>query len=477
MVSLISAQGLTKNGAILSNDLTPSSLKVGTVTYPNTNGIDGQVLTTDGAGTATWMTPSSNVSASSFPMVSTSERDALGITTPGYVVFNSTTNTYQGTQAILSPYDNLTTTIYGEARCNGSSYFTQTFKVAGQTISSATLSVWQVIAPGNFHFALIDSGMGYTVSEADFAVSSGNANATVTIPLSGEGGNLMLWGSNYTIKITCLDGGDVKFLLNANSGVGTFYNSFNAFTSTAHNISCKLNLASEGIKWVDTNSDLTSTVASNTYLPLNGGQLTGDLSGINATLSGTVTAIEFKIPSGTSSQFLKGDGSVDSSTYLTSATGLPLSGGTLTGGLTGTTITGTSIIKSGGTSSQFLKADGTVDSNTYLTTSSASYNYTTRIAQTFELSSINDSNSGSIFYTESNYNFNEPYLSDGFTCTIINTSNGPISLYSVNNIFYSVNSSSGTNNFYIQAGATIKLNVITVGGIKRYYLSGEITPG
>jgi hypothetical protein len=41
----------------------------------------------------------------------------------------------------------------------------------------------------------------------------------------------------------------------------------------------------------------------------------------------------------------------------------------------GNTINGTSIVKSGGTSSQFLKADGSVDSNTYLTTSSASSTY------------------------------------------------------------------------------------------------------
>ena len=44
---------------------------------------------------------------------------------------------------------------------------------------------------------------------------------------------------------------------------------------------------------------------------------------------------------------------------------LPRSGGTLTGN-----ITAPSFIKSGGTSSQFLKADGSVDSNTYITSAS-----------------------------------------------------------------------------------------------------------
>jgi hypothetical protein len=41
----------------------------------------------------------------------------------------------------------------------------------------------------------------------------------------------------------------------------------------------------------------------------------------------------------------------------------------------GGAITGTSIVRSGGTSSQFLKADGSVDSSTYLTTGTASSTY------------------------------------------------------------------------------------------------------
>jgi hypothetical protein len=54
---------------------------------------------------------------------------------------------------------------------------------------------------------------------------------------------------------------------------------------------------------------------------------------------------------------------------------------TLYGGLTGTSasfsssVTGNTIVKTGGTSSQFLKADGSVDSSTYLTTSSAASTY------------------------------------------------------------------------------------------------------
>ena len=54
----------------------------------------------------------------------------------------------------------------------------------------------------------------------------------------------------------------------------------------------------------------------------------------------TITASSYIIPSGASSQFLKADGSTDNNTYLTSidvsAGYLPLTGGTLTGSITGT---------------------------------------------------------------------------------------------------------------------------------------------
>ena len=137
------------------------------------------------------------------------------------------------------------------------------------------------------------------------------------------------------------------------------------------------------------------------YLQLTGGTLTGALTGTSITGSSIVKS------GGTATQFLKADGSVDTSAYLTAAvssitagTGLTggtisstgtinadttvlqtvnnlfpktdsrylqLTGGTLTGALTGTSITGSSIVKSGGTATQFLKADGSVDTSAYLT--------------------------------------------------------------------------------------------------------------
>jgi hypothetical protein len=74
-------------------------------------------------------------------------------------------------------------------------------------------------------------------------------------------------------------------------------------------------------------------------------------SGNAATIIGTLNATTLVKNGGTSSQFLKADGSVDSSTYLTtsaaSSTYLPLAGGTLTGALSGTSATFSSSVSVG----------------------------------------------------------------------------------------------------------------------------------
>ncbi len=126
----------------------------------------------------------------------------------------------------------------------------------------------------------------------------------------------------------------------------------------------------------------------------------GILTAGSATL-GATTASSFVKTGGTSAQFLKADGSVDESTYLTSATlsstlsdtFVPFKGATSNvdlnsksisniNALSATTVNAGSFVKSGGTSSQYLRADGSVDA-TVVTTSNAS----STLSNTFELSS------------------------------------------------------------------------------------------
>ena len=156
----------------------------------------------------------------------------------------------------------------------------------------------------------------------------------------------------------------------------------------------------------------------------------GNTSLGNTSVTGSVTANKFERVGGTSSQFLKADGSIDNSVYITEdvlntnlvksikgtdnqvkatanagaiTLSLPesvtisntvnasklsasttdagtltagtstLGATTLTGGLSGSTVnlsgaaTASSFVKTGGTSAQFLKADGSVDAAAYLT--------------------------------------------------------------------------------------------------------------
>jgi len=117
--------------------------------------------------------------------------------------------------------------------------------------------------------------------------------------------------------------------------------------------------------WFDNSKKLETTGAGVT---VTGTTFTNQLN-----VSGVSTASSFVKSGGTSSQFLKADGSVDSSTYLTTYTetdtlnSVTNRGNNTSNGISVGIVTASSFVKSGGTSSQFLKADGSVDSSTYLT--------------------------------------------------------------------------------------------------------------
>ena len=75
-------------------------------------------------------------------------------------------------------------------------------------------------------------------------------------------------------------------------------------------------------------------------------------TGTSATMSGSLTSGGFIISGGAATSFLKADGSLDSNTYLTSAelgNYLPLTGGTLSGGLAGTSGSFSGVFSIGGT--------------------------------------------------------------------------------------------------------------------------------
>jgi hypothetical protein len=135
------------------------------------------------------------------------------------------------------------------------------------------------------------------------------------------------------------------------------------------------------------------------------------------------------------------------------------------------TVTATSFVKSGGTSSQFLKADGSVDSTVYLTSSTMG----SLRAQTIEAFglTLSDSNSGSIIYSQHTAHPSFPdNLSDGFQCTIVNYSNGTFTSNTLSApLFYTATGgNSGSTTFTLVPGGTAIVNVVSIGGQKRYYI-------
>jgi len=169
-----------------------------------------------------------------------------------------------------------------------------------------------------------------------------------------------------------------------------------AFVPINTGFNAQVAIAGKGTKlyFVDSGS---AVVEVNQFINFNGGKL--KLEAGAGSGSGT-TSIEFNLPiintgttqtkstimslanngdltltgryiksGGASTEFLKADGSVDNSVYITAYTETDtLQSVTTRGAITTTNITANSFIKSGGLSTQFLKANGSVDSNTYLTT-------------------------------------------------------------------------------------------------------------
>ena len=188
-------------------------------------------------------------------------------------------------------------------------------------------------------------------------VGIGSADPTSKLDV---GGNVKIVGI-VTASQFVRSGGTSSQFLKADGSVdsSTYLTSYTE-TDTLNSVTTRGNVTSNGI---------SVGLATVTQLVIGTGvTLTSGGLRIN---SGIITASQFVRSGGTSSQFLKADGSVDSSTYLTSYTetdtldSVTTRGRTTSNGISVGVLTATSFIKSGGTSSQFLKADGSVDSSTY----------------------------------------------------------------------------------------------------------------
>ena len=112
---------------------------------------------------------------------------------------------------------------------------------------------------------------------------------------------------------------------------------------------------------VDSNTYLTTSAASSTYLPLAGGTLTGGLIGTTGTFSGIVTTPQVKASTSAGLSI-----NANSGTQVADFGAGGSANITFFGGLSGTSasfsssVTGNTIVKTGGTASEILSANGSV---------------------------------------------------------------------------------------------------------------------
>jgi hypothetical protein len=213
-------------------------LTAGGISYPSVNGTSGQVLTTNGSGTASWTSPASSNSGSSLPVVTTSARDVLGVAASGNLVFNTTTNTFQGSKAIIHPYDYYTTNNYGFSEIIPGHSITQTFTAGGQTVSSAKIAIVNMGSgwasnSGDFTFAIHDDVNNYNLFSTTITVSGAG---DVTVPISVPNWinmttvyvplKLPVGTCSFVISSASNGGGSANFLLNGIQGVGTTTNTY-----------------------------------------------------------------------------------------------------------------------------------------------------------------------------------------------------------------------------------------------------------
>jgi len=195
----------------------------------------------------------------------------------------------------------------------------------------------------------------YTLTSGDIPSGSNNYiqnNATAT----AQNAKFYIGTGNRIDNSTNTDG-----IYLANSGIGNGYRVANSSTGSG----IVIDNSSGGTGLLVGNTSTGSGIVVDNSTAATGYLFRGAKNAVNKILmddSGNITAASYIKSGGTSSQFLKADGSIDTNTYLTTSsaasTYLPLAGGTLTGALGGTSATFSASVTT--------PAGFYIDSNTYL---------------------------------------------------------------------------------------------------------------
>jgi len=308
-------------------------------------------------------------------------------------------SSYDGSGAVTVAIDSTVATLTGVQTLTNK---TLTVPVIDNINAASATGTTATLFP-NVTTGALAIGAGITTGTVNIAavgtyantINIGNTNSTVTI-----NGNLTVTGTTETINSSTLLVQDKNIEIGkvatpsdstANGGGMLLYGTTNKTLQWQSSTSSWL--SSEHF---DLASGKTYHIAGTTVLTPTqvlgrtpGGTTGGDIATIDATQTLTNKAI-----SGSSNTLTNiANSSLTNSSITLGTTSVSLGGTTLT--LSGlTSVTATSHITSGGTSSQFVKGDGSLDSSTYLTTGTAASTYSP-IAGSSSITTVGTITSGS----------------------------------------------------------------------------------
>jgi hypothetical protein len=440
----------------VTNVKTSGTITAGNITYPNTAGTNGYVLTTNGSGIASWSAAN------------------VGVSSVGSILASSVVNGADIISGVLNlaPADATNGGIVtaGAQTIGGAKTFNTDLNVNGLTVGRGAggISVNTVSGLGALQSNTTGSyntAYGFNTLRSNTTGGSNTASGTNALFTNTTGSN------NTGIGVDALNSNSTGSF-NTAIGQATLYkntfgnnNTANGYYALGNNTTGVSNTANgDGALYSNTTGGSNTSVgrsalytnttgSNNTALGRNADVATNNLTNATAIGYGASVAANNSIQLGN-----------------TSVTNVKTSG----------TITAGSVTypNSHGTANQVLSTSG---SGTLTWASTGVKNTYYGI-----YNALNASNSGGIFYTEhGGHPFFPDDLPDGFQCTIIMFSNHPWESNALSSgsttRFHSKlagsNDGTGRRTFKMSGrGGVVFVNVVTINNAKCYFVSGDLAP-
>jgi len=341
--SLTSVGTLTSGTISLTTDIvTSGNLKAGAITYPNTAGTNGQVLTSNGAGNASWISPTTvsvgTISSTSNANGATIASGVLNLTpadeSNGGIVTNGT-QSFSGLKTFNNGINYIKVSssptldqsnISRNAATSGTSLWQSFTAGINGILSSVEWQMSSPLSPASAAPVTVKIYNGEGTSGTLLGTANGMSPSTTIsnpsfVPFDLSSSNIkVIAGQLYTIQLTTTIAQSTFLTLN----------SVNAYSNGRASLGATLDYI------FNTYVNATTT---DSYLPLSGGALTGNLSTSGTLTAGTVT---YPNAHGTNGQVLTSTGS-GTLTWTTSTA----DAGTLTGTTLNSTVTGSSLTSVG----------------------------------------------------------------------------------------------------------------------------------